>query len=108
MSNNFDQYQKKTRETAVYPIASAIEYTALGLSSEAGEVAGTVKKYLRRDFDKIELSNRLEAELGDVLWYAARLADELNLDLAGIARLNLEKLEDRKARNVIKGDGDNR
>ena len=35
--------------------------------------------------------------MGDVLWYLARLADELGYSLSEIAHLNLNKIRDRKA-----------
>jgi len=47
-------------------------------------------------------------ELGDVLWYVARLAMELGVSLDDVAQLNLEKLSDRAARGVIGGSGDHR
>ena len=50
----------------------------------------------------------MSSEIGDVLWYAARLADELGLDLGQIAQENMDKLLDRKSRGVIGGSGDNR
>jgi len=46
--------------------------------------------------------------MGDVLWYLARLSDELGISLNTIAKKNLEKLLDRKKRNVISGAGDKR
>lgn len=35
-----DEYQERTQKTAVYPAQEAIEYLALGLNDESGEVAG--------------------------------------------------------------------
>jgi len=99
----FDDYQEKTGRTAVYPEEEAISYLALGLNGEAGEVAEKIKKSIR---DDKELD--LEKELGDVLWYLVRLADELGHDFSDIAETNLDKLEDRKERDRIHGEGDNR
>ncbi len=50
----------------------------------------------------------LKAELGDVLWYMAQVATELDLTLDEIAEYNIAKLMDRLERGKIKGDGDNR
>lgn len=105
-------YQVATRETAVYPHSDtgdpeALSYCALGLVGEAGEVANKVKKILR-DGDTAELRTAIRGELGDVLWYAARLADELGVSLTTVAADNLDKLRDRKARGVLGGSGDNR
>ena len=47
-------------------------------------------------------------ELGDVLWYAATLAADLGLDLSEVARRNMDKLNDRRARQALHGDGDKR
>ncbi len=101
----FDDYQEKTEETAVYPEEDAIEYLALGLNGEAGEVAEKVKKSIR---DDKELGDDLRDEIGDCLWYIARLLDELGYDMSEAAEANIDKLFDRKERDKIKGDGDNR
>ena len=50
----------------------------------------------------------MASEIGDVLWYCARLASELDLSLSQIAEDNMKKLLDRKERGVIGGSGDNR
>ena len=104
-------YQQRSRETARYPQAGANPiYPTLGLCGEAGEVADKVKKVLRdREgvFDPAVIDD-LRLELGDVLWYVAQLATELELDLDDIAEANLAKLASRAARNVIAGSGDRR
>ena len=100
---DFDRYQEQTRQTAVYPKENAIEYLALGLNGEAGEVAEKVKKQIRDDEDKDIVS-----ELGDVLWYLTRLTDELGVSMNELAEANLDKLLDRKERGVIHGEGDDR
>ena len=105
----FNEYQKTARETAIYPAELGLIYTALGLTGEAGEVAEKVKKMIRDDItldDKYR--GKLARELGDVLWYVANLAFELDYDLADIAAINIQKLMDRQERGQIHGDGDNR
>jgi NTP pyrophosphatase (non-canonical NTP hydrolase) len=47
-------------------------------------------------------------ELGDTLWYAAAVATELGVSLSDVAAGNLEKLRDRKDRDVLHGSGDER
>lgn len=114
--SDLDKYQRSTRTTAIYPADSQLNivaYLALGVASEAGEVAGKVKKVLRDDrpCDGLipkEAKDAILAELGDVLWYVARLADELDENLSAIAQANLFKVVSRHARGTIQGSGDNR
>lgn len=108
---DFNDYQKKSRKTAKYPsIGDPIVYPALGLVNEAGEVAGKIKKVFRDKGGEIngETKSALKAELGDVLWYLAQLATELDLTLEEIAEYNIDKLYSRLARGTIHGDGDER
>ena len=73
--------------------------------NEVGEVLGKYKKQIRGDGDKYK---EIRAELGDVLWYLARMFDHYELRLVEILHENFLKLTDRKNRGVIKGDGDQR
>src|ERR1700690_3867053 len=108
---NFTEYQQKAKATAKYPvIGHGVIYPTLGLTNEAGEVSGKIKKVFR-DKDGViseETREALKAELGDVLWYLSQVATELNLSLDEIAEHNIVKLLDRQARGKIQGDGDNR
>jgi len=107
----FVEYQKQSRETAIYPHKdNNLTYPVLGLAGEAGEICNKVKKIMR-DNDGVmpsELYDDLANELGDVLWYVAAVASELNLDLDTIAINNIKRLIDRKKRNVLHGSGSNR
>ena len=47
-------------------------------------------------------------ELGDVLWYVANVAHEIGVSLETVARANVNKLNDRKVRGKISGNGDER
>lgn len=108
---DFQAYQSEAAKTARYPEVGANPiYPTLGLCGEAGEVAEKVKKVLRDQGGQFSEASRadLALELGDVLWYLARLASELNLDLGEIASANLAKLASRAERNVIAGSGDRR
>lgn len=104
-------YQERSRQTALYPeVGNNPIYPTLGLCGESGEVADKIKKVLRDRagvFDA-QIREDLRLELGDVLWYVAQLASELELDLEDIAAANLAKLASRAARNVIGGSGDRR
>jgi NTP pyrophosphatase (non-canonical NTP hydrolase) len=111
----FNEYQSESRQYAAYPEAGdTFMYPALGLASEAGEVADKIKKLMRNEgvMRPSEVSPEAKAELtkelGDVLWYVSQLATELGASLDDIATTNLEKLASRKARHVIASTGDNR
>ena len=108
----FDEYQKVALTTVVNHPDDLMNKTifAMGVAGEAGEVVEKWKKIVAykegvvSDEDKAELKK----ELGDVIWYIAVLAESLDLTLEEVMQLNVEKLASRKARNVIKGAGDNR
>lgn len=102
---NLTQYMEFTRTTAIYPEGFAVEYCALGLASEVGEVMGKLKKEIR---DGVDLGEDIHKELGDVLWYWVRLADELGFNPEAILAENVDKLSSRKERGTIKGSGDER
>ena len=87
-----------------------MEYLALGLTSEAGEVAGKVKKVIRDHSGVIDdnAGHAIAQELGDVLWYVAQIASLLNVELADIAAMNIKKLLDRQKNDTIQGSGDDR
>jgi NTP pyrophosphatase (non-canonical NTP hydrolase) len=108
---NFSDYQQKSRATAKYPvIGHGVIYPTLGLTNEAGEVAGKIKKIFRDKEGNFGEAEReaLKAELGDVLWYIAQVCTELNISLDDVAEANIAKLLDRQARGKLQGDGDNR
>ncbi len=108
---NFTDYQTKSRKTAKYPaIGHPVIYPTLGLTNEAGEVAGKIKKIFRDKNGVIGASEReaLKGELGDVLWYLAQVCTELDLSLDEVAEHNIEKLYSRLERGKIGGDGDDR
>lgn len=65
----------------------------LGIAGEAGEVADYLKKVV---FHKHSLDlDKLEKELGDVLWYVATIASTVNLTLDEVAEANVKKLKER-------------
>jgi NTP pyrophosphatase (non-canonical NTP hydrolase) len=105
------EYQARACQTAIFPKHRATEYLTLGLTGEAGEIANKVKKFIRDGATKDEyLAKRIEIgyEIGDVLWYCAVLAEELEMNLGHIMEKNLDKLADRHKRGKISGSGDNR
>lgn len=66
---------------------------AMGLCAEAGEVADVIDK--RYFFGKPLILERLEDELGDVLWYLTALALHHGLSLESIMARNTVKLRTR-------------
>ena len=104
-------YEMKAGQTAIFPKYKALEYLALGLTSEAGEVAGKVKKLIRdgEDMEGFELKKiAIASEIGDVLWYCAMMAKEVGVPLNDIMKENLKKLHGRKERGTLQGSGDDR
>jgi len=102
---DFETYKEWTRTTAVYPKDIEEQYLVLGMANEVGEFIGKCKKELRGD--GVTLEDKV-GELGDVMWYIARLFDHYDLTQADVLHQNFLKLTDRKKRGVIKGDGDKR
>lgn len=107
---SFYEYENTINQFAIYPEAGrgtplSLAYCALGLGGEAGEYSEKVKKLIRDGkFDKALAIK----ELGDVLWYLTRSANELGVSLADIAEVNLVKLYDRAERGQLQGSGDER
>lgn len=107
----FDEYQEAAKSTAVYPyIGNNLTYPLIGLCGEVGEVAEHIKKTIR-DNDGVlsaERKDKLLYELGDVLWYLARLTSEIGYSFNEVAKANLEKLWLRKEANKLHGEGSTR
>ena len=107
----FDEYQKLSKRTAIYPNkGNNFVYITLGLVGEAGEIAEKVKKVFRDNNGKMDKERKeiIKKEMGDVLWYMAQLSTELGFSLDEVANLNLSKLMSRMERGALHGDGDNR
>jgi len=113
-----DTYQDNAIEYAFY---EGTTYPVLGLVGEAGEIAEKWKKLIRdqdmpaghevRPDDPYmddELREDIILELGDLLFYIANLADDLDYSLAEVAEMNLKKLEGRLKRGTLQGSGDHR
>ena len=108
---NLNDYQTAALQTAVYPNQGTnFAYPALGLAGEAGEVADKLKKVIRDHGGVLTdpVRDAVAKEIGDVLWYVAVLASEMDYDLNTIAQINIDKLTSRQQRGVISGSGDNR
>lgn len=108
---DFETYQLESRKTwGRVTTDHDIVYPTLGLSNEAGEFAGKVKKIFRDKGGEISEEDRakLASELGDVLWYLTQLCTELGVSLAEVAQGNIDKLASRQQRGTLQGEGDER
>lgn len=109
---NFNDYQQQALTTMMKSDDEFkdLMHWVLGLNGEAGEVAEKLKKIIRDKNGKISDEDRRELakELGDVLWYLAVFAHDLGVSFDEVAATNLQKLADRKTRNMLQGSGDNR
>jgi NTP pyrophosphatase (non-canonical NTP hydrolase) len=106
-----NSYQEAALQTALYPDRGTnFVYPALGLLGEAGEIANKLKKVIRDNGGVLTdpVRDIVADEIGDVLWYIASLAHEMDYDLNTIAERNVNKLLSRMERGVIQGSGDNR
>lgn len=71
----------------------ALSHAVCGLTEEAGEVAGLLKREaFKQQPQPIE---RWTEELGDVLWYLCEVANQKGLTLEHIFKANREKLKIR-------------
>jgi NTP pyrophosphatase (non-canonical NTP hydrolase) len=108
----FDEYQKqaiRTNLTKEDPVLELMQQL-LGLADEAGEVLAIFKKWIRdNDADPAALDKKsITKELGDIVWYIAVVAHDLDISFEDIAAGNIEKLRSRQIRGTLKGSGDNR
>jgi len=107
-------YQEQARKFDIYKGNMSITHNVLKLVGESGEIAEKLGKLMRdRDIDDFnslsdDIKLELVKELGDVLWYIARLSEHLGYTLAQTAQINMDKLQSRKDRGKLKGSGDNR
>ena len=107
----FDEYQQAALKTAADTKQKfELFHLVLGLVGETGEIAEKMKKWIRdQGADEANIDrNDLTKELGDVLWYAAVLANYFGISFDDIASKNIAKLADRQKRDTLRGSGDNR
>ncbi len=85
--NAYQQHALRTANNAT------IEYLALGVSGEGGEIAEHVKKHIGQGH--LIDPEHLAKEIGDDLWYLSVLAWLIGYTLEQVAALNVEKLRRR-------------
>ncbi len=90
-----NEYQQAAMRTANVPMDEKTMHLtwSLAIAGEAGELANLTKKTFLHGhpYDR----NKVEEELGDVLWYVAVYAHDIGLSLDEVAQANIEKLERR-------------
>jgi len=87
-------YESQAMRTArVEDDKEAQVLAVLALCGEAGELANLVKKKFA--YKKPITRDQIGDELGDVLWYVARVAQAYGLSLESVAHMNLVKLKKR-------------
>ena len=109
---NIDEYQNESNLQRLYAtrIDHPIVGPALGLSGEVGEFHDKIKKIFRDKDGQITEDDKraLKLELGDIMWYVVVCAETLGFKMSDILDMNLQKLQSRRQRNQVKGDGDDR
>jgi NTP pyrophosphatase (non-canonical NTP hydrolase) len=80
-----DDYQSEAIETAIYPEKCRVYYPALGLFGEVCEFFEKKNAYCHYSYDASPTID----ELGDVLWYIAVLAADLELWLSEVAGVGM-------------------
>ena len=125
-----NHYQLTATGEARWPgrgTALGLNYCALKLNGEAGELAEHVGKAMRDDglikYDdswpeggyivslcelESDRRDKIIKEVGDCLWYLAAICSELGITLQEAASTNLEKLYARDVRDSQRGEGDDR
>ena len=88
-------YMDFTRKTAKYPKRREKEYLMIGLMNEAGEVGGAFKKEIR---DRVDNTDLIIDEMGDVLWYLTRLCDVYDIKISELMSNNIDKLVSRMSK----------
>ena len=89
-----ENYQEKARRTQAQGLSNRdrLFHAALGLNSEAGEVAGILQKeYQGHPIDE----QHLVKELGDCLWMIAEACDALGVEMSWVMEVNIKKLMER-------------
>ncbi|MCB0390714.1 MAG: nucleoside triphosphate pyrophosphohydrolase family protein [Bdellovibrionales bacterium] len=101
-SRDFDKIAERISEKGNIRLL----HGAIGLATEAGEFLDALKKhvYYGKELDRVNLSE----ELGDLFWYCAIIADELNVPFAKIMDTNIEKLRARYGEKFSEEKADKR
>jgi NTP pyrophosphatase (non-canonical NTP hydrolase) len=72
-----------------------LAWASIGLTSEAGEVAGEVEKMLRKKEDIEERADKIFDEVSDVLFYCAAVLGAIGYTMDDCIAHNIDKLNKR-------------
>ena len=88
-SRDFDAIGKRLQSVQNQRLLHA----GIGLATEAGEFLDALKKHVfyGKDLDTVNLRE----EMGDIFWYCAIIADELDVDFSEVMERNIAKLKAR-------------
>lgn len=91
----FEEYQVQCARTMNTSIEKdeRLKWNALGIAGESGELVDVIKKVVYHDHELNK--EKIESEIGDVLWYLAALADTIDSSLSVAAEKNIQKLTKR-------------
>lgn len=94
---DFDDYQVRAQRTDQFPgrDGKAMMIPLLGIVGEAGTLQSEYKKLLRDGDAHDHFHERVQDELGDILWYVANIAHKCEFSLSQIAQSNIAKTESR-------------
>lgn len=92
---DFKTYQSEAATTIQTYMKDKEMVPFLGIIGEAGSVISEFKKNIRDGENYTNYKNKLQEELGDVLWYISTIATQYGLKLEDIAGNNLTKTKDR-------------
>lgn len=90
--NEYQEFTARTERADLTEKELILNY-ALGVSGESGEIADMVKKHFFQghELDAVGVIK----EIGDVMYYAARLAAVFDFKLEDVAAANIKKLKRR-------------
>ena len=121
-----NDFQKQCMSTCT-DSSKNMMYMLFGLQAEVGEVADKIAKGIRKEeisvySNQLHPSNSvyenesmfaaqelgLKAEVADCAWFIAGICEVMGWQMQDLADLLKDKLNSRKERGVIVGNGDNR
>lgn len=101
----FTEFQWFSGRPGVPTLERDLPIMALGLAGECGEVVEHIKKLIRDGALDVDAFKK---ELGDMVYYWARICRYFNFWPSEVLATNVAKLESRRARGRLRGDGDDR